>query len=111
VPKNKLPPEVIKQWPEIFSDVEIKAVPIEYIHSVHVYFHDGKVWEIDMDKTTESMFMQDGEDVGVGVIEHSLEVFLTEYNEEISHVDFRLNTAKVVSDVKKRTKTFMKKRK
>ena len=48
--KNKLPPEVIKHWPEIFEDVEIKAVPIEYIHTVHVHFHDGKIWEIDMDK-------------------------------------------------------------
>jgi len=103
VPKNKLPPEVISHWPEIFGDVEIKAVPIEYIHNVHVYFHDGKVWEIDMDKT--------GSSGGVDQIESSLETFLEQYNEEISHVDFRLNTTKVVEDVKKRTKSFMKKRK
>ena len=103
MPKNKLPPEVISHWPEIFGDVEIKAVPIEYIHNVHVYFHDGKVWEIDMDKT--------GSSGGVDQIESSLETFLEQYNEEISHVDFRLNTTKVVEDVKKRTKSFMKKRK
>ena len=103
MPKNKLPPEVIKHWPEIFGDVEIKAVPIEYIHNVHVYFHDGKVWEIDMDKT--------GSSGGADQIESSLETFLEQYNEEISHVDFRLNTTKVVEDVKKRTKSFMKKRK
>jgi len=103
VPKNKLPPEVISHWPEIFGDVEIKAVPIEYIHNVHVYFHDGKVWEIDMDKT--------GSSGGADQIESSLETFLEQYNEEISHVDFRLNTTKVVEDVKKRTKSFMKKRK
>ena len=36
MPKNKLPPEVIKHWPEIFEDVEIKSIPIEYIHTVHV---------------------------------------------------------------------------
>ena len=103
MPKNKLPPEVISHWPEIFGDVEIKAVPIEYIHNVHVYFHDGKVWEIDMDKT--------GSSGGADQIESSLETFLEQYNEEISHVDFRLNTTKVVEDVKKRTKSFMKKRK
>ena len=105
MPKNKLPPEVISQWPEIFSDVEIHAVPIEYIHSAHVYFHDGKVWQIDIDK--QSMGRSDE----INAIETSLETFLTEYNEQISHVDFRLNTAKVVADVKKRTKSFMKKRK
>ena len=105
MPKNKLPPEVISQWPEIFNDVEIKAVPIEYIHNIHVYFHDGKVWQIDMDAQTK----HDGGDVAR--VEESLETFLAEYNDEISHVDFRLNTSKVVSDVKNRTKSFMKKRK
>jgi hypothetical protein len=105
VSKNKLPPEVIKHWPEIFEDVEIHAVPIEYIHTVHVHFHDGKIWQIDIDK------QQLSDEDGVDQIENSLETFLAEYNDEISHVDFRLNTAKVVEDVKKRTKSFMKKRK
>ena len=104
MPKNKLPPEVVQHWPEIFEDLEISAVPIEYICSVHVYFHDGKIWEIDMDKQTA----QDNGDVSM--VEKSLESFLAEYNEEISHVDFRLNTAKVVEDIKKRTRSFMKKR-
>ena len=97
MPKNKLPPEVIKHWPEIFGDVEIKAVPIEYIHNIHVHFHDGKIWEIDLDQQSS---------VGDGDV-----TFLEQYNDEISHVDFRLNTSKVVADVKKRTKSFMKKRK
>jgi len=105
VPKNKLPPEVIKHWPEIFGDVEIKAVPIEYIHNIHVHFHDGKIWEIDLDQQSS---VGDGD---VNIIEISLETFLEQYNDEISHVDFRLNTSKVVADVKKRTKSFMKKRK
>lgn len=103
--KNKLPPEVVKHWPEIFEDVEIHAVPIEYIHTVHVYFHDGKVWQIDMDKQST------GDSDEINAIESSLETFLAEYNDDISHVDFRLNTAKVVEDVKNRTKSFMKKRK
>ena len=47
----------------------------------------------------------------VSAIENSLETFLTQYNDDIDHVDFRLNTSKVVDDVKKRTRSFMKKRK
>ena len=105
MPKNKLPPEVIKHWPEIFNDVEIKAVPIEYIHSVHVHFHDGKIWEIDLD---QQALRSKGD---VSKVEDSLETFLAEYNDEISHVDFRLNTSQVVQDVKSRTRSFMKKRK
>lgn len=105
MPKNKLPPEVIEHWPEVFGDIEIKAVPIEYIHSVHVYFHDGKIWQIDIDK------QQTASEDGVDQIESSLETFLEQYDEDISHVDFRLNTSKVVKDIKDRTKSFMKKRK
>ena len=105
MPKNKLPEEVIKHWPEIFEDVEILAVPIEYIHNVHVHFHDGKIWEIDMNKQN----IKNGADVSS--IEDTLEAFLAEYNDEIAHVDFRLNTSKVVEDVKSRTRTFLKKRK
>lgn len=103
--KNKLPPEVVEHWPEIFKDVEIKAVPIEYIHTVHIHFHDGKIWEIDMEKQNIENSIDES------TLEDSLENFLAEYNDEISHVDFRLNTSKVVADVKKRTKSFMKKRK
>lgn len=103
--KNKLPPDVVKHWPEVFSDVEVNAVPIEYIRTVHVHFRDGKIWEIDLNKQN----IAQGADVST--IENSLETFLAEYNDDIDHVDFRLNTAKVVEDVKKRTKTFMKKRK
>ena len=105
MPKNKLPEEVIKHWPEVFRDVEIKAVPIEYIHNILVYFHDGKVWQIDIDQQTEQSYGD------VSQVEESLETFLEQYNDEISHVDFRLNTSKVVEDVKNRTKSFMKKRK
>jgi len=105
VSKNNLPPEVISHWPEVFKDVEIKAVPIEYIHTIHVYFHDGKIWQIDMDEQKA----KDANDLNG--IENSLETFLEQYNDEISHVDFRLNTTKVVQDVKSRTKSFMKKRK
>jgi len=105
VPNNKLPAEVIKHWPEIFNDVEIKAVPIEYIHNVYVHFHDGKIWEIDIDKQGIN------NNTDVNSIEDSLETFLEQYNDEISHVDFRLNTSKVVQDIKNKTKSFMKKRK
>jgi len=105
VPNNKLPAEVIKHWPEIFNDVEIKAVPNEYIHNVYVHFHDGKIWEIDIDKQGIN------NNTDVNSIEDSLETFLEQYNDEISHVDFRLNTSKVVQDIKNKTKSFMKKRK
>jgi len=100
VSKNKLPAEVIDYWPEVLKDVEIKAVPVKYIASVHVTFQDGKSWDIDVDKnkTEESEIS----------LEDTLNSFFKEYNDIIKTVEFKLDTPTLVNDVKSHTKTFMK---
>lgn len=103
MPKGgKLPPDVIRHWPEVFNDVEIQTIPIEYLVSVRVEFNDGKMWEIELDKNKSA---------SKEVIEDSLGNFFDEYNDHIANIDFRLDTKKVINDVKSRTKSFMKKRK
>lgn len=104
---DKLPPEVIEHWPEIFKDIEIKAVPLEYITAVVVTFDDGQTWVIDLD--AESLGESDAD--LVDVIDETLEAFFEEYDEYIESVDFRLNTQKVIDDIKKRVGSFLKKRK
>ncbi len=105
--KNSLPPDVVSQWPEIFSDIEIKAVPLEYIDSMRVSFEDGKVWEIDISKTRKSITKEEQQKE----LEETLRNFIEEYSTVIKTVDFRLKTQKVISDMKERTNKFMKKRK
>ena len=101
-PGGKLPPEVIRHWPEIFNDVEIHTIPVEYLVSIRVEFDDGKIWEIEIDPSK----IGDND-----TIEDSLSEFFEEYSETIANIDFRLNTQKVIKDIKNRTKQFMKKRK
>ena len=100
----KLPPEVVDHWPEIFSDIEIKAIPIQYIKSINVQFADGKVWVIDVNNEIITQ-------TNLESVEESLADFFEEYDEVIDTVDFNLNTAKVRKDIETRTKRFMKKRK
>lgn len=105
MPKNNnLPPEIVDYWPEIFNDIEIKAIPVQYIKSINVQFNDGKVWVIDVntDSITQDNFNE---------IEDSLDLFFEEYDDVIETIDFNLNTAKVKKDIETRTKRFMKKRK
>lgn len=104
---DKLPPEVIEHWPEVFKDIEIKAVPLEYINAVIVHFNDGNAWEIDLDS---SKLDPNNENIGE-VLEEVLENFFDEYDEHITSVDFKLNTQQVVTDIKKRVRYFLKKRK
>ena len=100
VPKNNLPKHVVDVWPEVLKDVDIQVVPLEYLHSVRVTFVDGKVWEIDVEKSK-------AKDLN---IENSLEELFEEYEDSIANVDFRLDTERVKADITKRTHQFMKKR-
>lgn len=100
--KTSLPKSVIDSWPDIFKDIRIDVVPIEYLDSVKVYFADGKIWEIDVKKSLTKPDLD---------IETALEDLFDAYEESIINVDFRLDTAKVKHDIKKRTAIFMKKRK
>lgn len=99
---TKLPPEIVNHWPEIFSDIEIKSVPIEYINSINIFFNNGKIYTIDVkqEKRKYSDFK---------ALEDSLESFFKEYDNVIKSIDFSIDTPKVKQDIQNRTKTFMKK--
>jgi hypothetical protein len=97
-PHKKLPREVINHWPEVFEDVSIDVVPLEYLHSVRVEFNDGKIWEIGIDTTKNP----------VKKLEKSLEELFEQYKDHIKNIDFRLNTHKVKTDITKRTAKFLK---
>ena len=97
-PNKKLSEEVISHWPEVFNDVEIDVVPLEYLDSIRVQFADGKVWDIDIN--TKKNKVED--------LEKSLDELFEQYQNHIKNVDFRLNTEKVKRDITTRTKKFLK---
>lgn len=101
MPRNKLSKDVIAHWPEVFKDIEVHTVPLEYLHSITVRFRDGKAWVIELDKKAPKN----------PDLEYGLESLFREYDDAIDTIDFRLNTHKVRKDIEGRTKTFMKKRK
>jgi hypothetical protein len=102
VSNKKLPKEVIAHWPEIFKDVEVHAIPLQYLTSITISFNDGRIWEIDLNDE-RNLLEED--------LEYSIESLLSEYEDEIENIDFRLDTEKVRVDIEKRTSSFLKKRK
>jgi len=103
VPKNKkLPPDVINHWPEVFDEIDIDVIPIEYLDSVRVQFEDGKVWDIDVKRSRNKPDLD---------IETAIEELFDQYADVIVNIDFRLDTQKVKKDIQNRTRFFMKKRK
>ena len=102
--KRNVPSEITDHWPEVFDEIEIRAVPIEYLRSVQIKFVDGKIWDINIDRAKL-------QDQSTDDIENSLEDLIEEYEDVIDTIDFRLDTERVKRDITKRTKVFMKKRK
>ena len=103
MPKNKkLPPEIVDRWPEVFDEIDIEVIPIQYLDSVIVHFSDGKVCDIDVKSSKKKPELD---------IESAMEELFDEYSDSITNIDFRLDTEKVKRDIQNRTKVFMKKRK
>jgi hypothetical protein len=98
---NKLSKDVIAHWPEVFKDIDVKTVPIEYLQSITIYFRDGRKWVVNVDKKAKAN----------PELNYGIDNLLKEYENAIVNIDFRLNTAKVRKDIESRTKTFLKKRK
>ena len=101
--KKRLPKEVVAHWPEIFSDLHVESIAVEFLLSIKVTFKDGKNWEIRLKNNRQKMTNKELE-------KQITELFKT-YGDAIKNVDFRLDTNKVKADITKRTKTFLKKRK
>lgn len=85
-------------WEEIFDSVDMDFLPIEYLDLIIVKFQDGRVWEIDVGKSKSNS----------DNVEDILEKFFEEYEDSIDTIDFRLNTKKLINDVGKRTRKFLK---
>lgn len=99
---NKLSSDIIAHWPEVFKDVEVKAIPIDYLESINVTFSDGKIWVIDL---------KDPRKNSVGNLGEVIDELLNEYEDNIANIDFRVDVVKIKNDITRRTHVFMKKRK
>lgn len=91
------PPEhLINQWPEVFTDLEMKTLPVAYIDHVRLDFSDGSVWEIDINS---QLLSEDPE-----IISKKLLETLEDYQDIIVKIDFSMDIERLINDVKQETK-------
>lgn len=98
-----LPKEVIESWPEVFGDVQLRVVPLRYLHAVLINFKDGKVWEIKITAKTKRDGWQH--------LERNLSEMFTNYESSIDNIDFKIDTDLVKKDIERKTSQFLKKKK
>ena len=103
-PRKRLPQTVIDKWPEVFKDIDIKAIPLQYLHSIRVTFKNGKIWDVVVNDDTQPK-------TPLNKLEKTLQDLFVAYENTIKHIDFRVDTDRVKKDIQKRTRGFMKKNK
>lgn len=95
--------DVIDLWPEIFTDIEMNVVPMNYVHTIEITFKNNKVWEINFKKNLKTQSWE--------VIEKEIQTIVRQYEHDIHGIDFKLDTDKIKRDIVRCTKKFLKSRK
>lgn len=98
--KKLLNQNIIDQWPEIFSDIDLSSIPLEYLHNVVITFKDGNQWDVVLKKKDRELLN--------GNLPKELTDLFTNYEKEIANVDFRLDIPQIKKDVTKSTKKFLR---
>ena len=97
---KSFPKDAVDLWPEIFSDVEINVVPLQYVCGVRIFFKNKKIWEVKFDKSSN-----------FDSVENQINETISKYQKQIDKVDFKLNTVQIKKDIIKRTNKFLKSKK
>jgi hypothetical protein len=97
------PKDIVEHWPEIFGEIKLNTVPLEYLDSIIITFKDGKIWEIKINRKEKNLSWEQ--------FEKNIHEMIQSYEESIDNIDFKLNTSKVKKDVEKSTQQFLKKKK
>ena len=95
----KPPEDIVKEWPEIFSEVYMEKMPIQYLHGVEIEFDDGRVWEIDIEEQIPYSSEEE-------VIEKIL-MALEEMSDEVKTINFTVDVHKLKDDIINSTKNIL----
>lgn len=90
------PRHLIKEWPEVFTDLYMDTMPVAYVDLMIIEFSDGRVWEINIKDQVKN---NNPDDVAKKLLET-----LTEYKDTIKNLDFKMNVDKLRNDIQDRTK-------
>ena len=97
-----LPKDVIDRWPEVFGEITLNVVPLRYLHAVKITFKNSKVWEIELKKQSKLNWDD---------FEKQIKDVLSQYEENIENIDFKLDTDRIKKDITKNTNKFLNNKK
>ena len=95
-PLFRPPRHLVKEWPEVFEDLYMNTMPVAYLEFIHLEFANGRVWQIDIHAQLKE---SDPDSIADKLIET-----LTEYKEEITKIDFKVDINRLKKDIKDSSK-------
>lgn len=87
-------------WNEIFDNVEMTFVPIEYISKITIKFDNNVIWDINIDDSRKKQPLKQ--------IEESLDELFQEYEDQIVTIDYKIDLERIKQDLGKRVYRFLK---
>lgn len=100
VENKNFPKDVVALWPEIFSEVTINVVPLQYVCGIQIVFKNKKIWEVNVNKKLRSSNFDS--------FQNQINETISRYEDQIDRVDFKLDTNQIKKDIIKKTKKFLK---
>ena len=93
------PDHIVKEWPEVFNDLYMNTMPVEYLDYIHLEFSNGRVWQINIKDQLKKLSAE-------MVAERLLETMI-EYHNDITNLDFKLNIPKLKKDIYQSSKSLL----
>ena len=82
---------MVKEWPEVFEDLYMNTMPVEYLEYVHLEFANGRVWQINIKEQLKELASTE---VATRLIDT-----MSEYRTEIVKLDFKVDIEKLKKDI------------
>jgi hypothetical protein len=101
VPKKlfRTPFELVQEWPEVFEDMYMSTMPVDYLQILRLSFRNGRIWEIDI----AEQLVENANEV---VADKILKIF-SEYKDDIVKIDFSIDVEKLKSDIAEQTRKIL----
>jgi hypothetical protein len=101
MPKSlfKVPTNLVNEWPEIFEDMWMSTMPLNYLHTLQIEFTNGRVWEINI---KEQLAKVESE-----ILSKKLLETFKEYQDSIKKINFHLDVVRLKDDISSLTKNIL----
>jgi ABC-type oligopeptide transport system ATPase subunit len=95
----KPPDYLVDEWPEVFEDLYISTMPVEYLHSIRLEFKNGRIWEVAVKDQISHTNVQE--------ITKRLIKSIHEYSTELAKVEFKIDVNRLKTDIQLLTKNIL----